>query len=96
MQGTRHALLAALLTFFFLQTIVFAAGGALVTGFWLWDYDLHLKLQLAFGICLGMFFLPVLLLAVIFSERLWYRVSGAEKMVNEILETSRTGTAHSD
>ena len=85
-QGTRRALLGMLLLYFFLQIIVLAGVGAVVTGLWLWDYDPHVKMQIAFGICLGFFFLPALLLMVVFSERLWYKHSGAKKMVDELIE----------
>ena len=93
LQGTRRMIIAALLLFFFLQVIVLAGAGAVVTGLWLWDYDPHLKMQIAFGICLGMFLLPVLLLMVGLSQRLWYKYSGAAKMVDELLENKNDSSA---
>jgi hypothetical protein len=93
LQGTRRALLGIFLLYFFLQIVTVAAVGAVVTGLWLWDYDVHSKLQIAFGVCLGVFVLPVLLLMVGFSERLWYKASGASKMVDEIIENKTENRA---
>jgi hypothetical protein len=85
-ESARKIFLACLLGFFLLQLVVVAGVGAVVTGLWLWDYDLHAKLQLVFGLCLACFVLPVLLLGIAFSERLWYRFSGSEKMVADLLD----------
>lgn len=83
-QGVRQALLGGLLAFLFLQTTILAGAGALATGLWLWDYDLHSKMQIAFILCLGFFVLSLLLLTALFSQRLWYRATGAEKLVDDL------------
>jgi len=77
-------IVAALLAFIFLQFMVLAGFGALVTGFMLWEADYTFKLQILFSIFLALAGLPALGLAVIFSERLWYKASGAEKLVEQI------------
>lgn len=82
-QGSRYALIAALSAFLILQCMVMAAFGALITGFMLWDEDPTFKLQILFGIFTAMFALPALALLYILSERKWYKLSGAEKLVEE-------------
>ncbi len=85
-QGVRQALLGGLLAYFFLQLTVLSGAGALATGLWLWDYDLHSKMQVAFGLCLGFFVLSLLLLAALFSQRLWYQATGAKKLVDGLIK----------
>jgi len=84
LQGSRRLAIAALGAFLVLQFMVLAAFGALVTGFMLWDQDYTFKLQVLFAIFAGMFALPASLLVILFSERLWYRASGAEKLVDDL------------
>lgn len=83
-QTVRRLLLAALIGLLVLQAMIMAAFGALVTGFMLWDADHALKLQILFGIFLGITLVPLGILVVLFSERLWYRLSGAERMVENL------------
>lgn len=88
-QGTRRAMAAALLAFFMLQFMVLAAFGALITGFMLWEADQYFKLQILFAIFLAVAGIPALVLAVLFSERLWYKFSGAKKMVDGLRKEDR-------
>lgn len=85
---TRLLLLAAMASFLFLQVMVMGFFGSLVTGFYLWDHDPRAKMEILFGIFLGMFVLPALLLIVGFSERFWYKASGAQKLVEEVAAQS--------
>ena len=82
--ATRLILIGALLSFIFLQMMVISLIGVIVTGFFLWEHEFQAKLEILFWIFLGMFTLPALLLIVGLSERLWYRVSGAKKMVDDL------------
>lgn len=82
-----------LAAFLMLQIMVLAGFGTLITGFMLWDTDQTFKLQLLFGIFLGLCGLPALALAVLFSERLWYKLSGAEKLVAQVLEQDQNSEA---
>lgn len=84
LQGTRHFLIAMLLGFFAFHFIVLAGVGALVTGLLLFDIELHTILVLLFCIFSAMFFIPVGFLCLAFSERAWYKFSGAEKMVEDL------------
>lgn len=86
--GSRRFLIGALAAFVLLQFMVLAGFGALVTGFMLWEADQTLKLQILFAIFLGMFGIPALLIVFLFSEKLWYKASGAEKLVNAIRKSA--------
>lgn len=86
--GSRRFLIGALAAFLLLQFMVLAGFGALVTGFMLWEADQTLKLQILFAIFVGLFGIPALLLAFLFSERLWYKASGAEKLVNALRKSA--------
>lgn len=82
LQASRRMLVLTLAGFIVLQTMILAGFGALVTGMLLWDHDLQGKLQILFGVFMGMTVLPFLALLILASERVWYKASGAEKMVN--------------
>lgn len=81
---TRLMLLAAMASFIFLQVMIIGLFGALVTGFYLWDHDFQAKMEILFGVFLGTFLLPALILIIGFSERFWYKASGAQKLVEEL------------
>lgn len=84
LQGTRRVLILALLAFLVLQLMLLSLVGAVVTGVLLWEADPTLKLQVLFGVSLAVFAIPALGLTIVFSERLWYRLSGAQKMVDDL------------
>jgi hypothetical protein len=93
LQGVRRVLLAALLGFFVLQTIVFAGIGALVTGVLLLNLDPRTTLIVLCSVFTAAFLIPVIALAILFSERFWYKMSGAEKMVEELYPQSDSNAA---
>jgi hypothetical protein len=82
--GSRRFLIGALVAFILLQFMVLAGFGALITGFMLWEADHALKLQILFGVFVGLFSVPALFLSFLFSERLWYKASGAEKIIDAV------------
>lgn len=84
LQGSRYVVIAFLLAFFILQFMLLSLVGAIVTGVMLWEQDLKLKLEVLFWFFTAMFSLPVLALSLGLSERVWYRVSGAKKMVDDL------------
>lgn len=87
LQGLRLSGLGFIALAIVLQLTAFGLAlmiGALV---FLSPLDLEMKLWLVFGFGSLLFLLPVLAILVLFSERLWYRASGAEKLVNSVLET---------
>lgn len=84
LQGTRHALLAIVIGFFVFHFIVLAGIGALVTGMFMMNLEIETILTILFCIFSLMFFVPVGFLCFALSERMWYRYSGAEKMVEKL------------
>lgn len=82
LQGSRRVLILLLGAFMFVQVMLMAGFGALITGFMLWDYEY--KLQVLFAIFLALFMVPFALLAFMFSEAVWYKYSGAKKLVEDI------------
>lgn len=89
LQATRRILAGSLAAFFVLQFMVLSFAGALVTGVWLLDLDTQLKLQILFGVFCAGFGLPFLALAIGLSERVWYKASGAQKIVEDLRSTDR-------
>lgn len=84
LQGSRRFVLVGLAGFVFLQIMILAGFGALVTGFLLWDYDFSAKIEILFGVFAGLFAFPFIALLIVFSERFWYKISGAESLVDNL------------
>lgn len=85
LQGSRRVLIVALAGIVLIQTVMLAGFGALVTAFMLWNHDFDGKIEILFYLFLGLFVVPLALVAWLLSERTWYRISGAKKMVDEVL-----------
>lgn len=84
LQVSRHVLIVMFLIFLFLQIMVMAFIGALVTGFLLWDQEFQFKMQVLFWLFTGAFIFPAIALVVLLSERLWFKLSGAERMMRDL------------
>ena len=84
LQGSRRVLILALLGFFILQTVMLAGIGVFVSGLFLLDLETHTKLEISFGVFLALFLLPLLVILFALNERVWYRLSGAKKMVDSL------------
>lgn len=89
LQTSRYFLIGALATFLLLQMMILAGFGAIVAGFLLLDYDFERKLQILLIVFSTLFALPFLGLLCLFNQRLWYRVSGAQKMMNDLNPENR-------
>jgi len=87
-QGTRRLMILVLVGALMLQLMMLSAVGALVTGFLLWDHDFQAKIEILFWIFSAMFAVPAGLLTAIFSERLWYKASGAKRMMDELKKSA--------
>lgn len=83
-QGTRRTLLTLVITFFAFNLTILSGVGALVTGMFLLNLETRTILTVLFGIFAFLFFVPIIFLCLAFSERAWYRYSGAEKMVENL------------
>ncbi len=83
LQLIRKSLLLMVFLFFFFQMMIFGMIGMIVFGVWLWPtQDLELKLWVLFGISSFLFLLPVAGLLFAFSDRVWFKLSGAQKLVS--------------
>jgi hypothetical protein len=84
LQSTRRVLIVGLAAFLVVQMMMLAFVGAVVCGVMLWDADMHLKLEVLCGVFVAMFALPFVALIILFSESVWFKASGAEKMVDDL------------
>jgi hypothetical protein len=84
LRGVRRSILSVLIAFLCLQLMMLSAVGALVTGFYLWDHDFQEKITILFWVFAGTFAVPAMLLAVVMSEALWLRISGARRMMEDL------------
>lgn len=86
LQGARYSVMGLVALLIVLQLVAF--GFALMLGavVFLVPLDFETKLWALFGLGALLFTLPTLAFLVIFRERLWYEVSGAQGMVEKALE----------
>jgi len=83
-QGLRRGLAGSLAVFLFFQIMILSFVGAVVTGVLLLPHDQNTKLLILFGVFAFSFGVPFVCLLVLFSEKIWFQVSGAEKMVKDL------------
>lgn len=83
-QVVRRSLLAAILIFVTLQLMVFGLVGSIIAGVFLLPHDFETRLWILFGVFGAFFLIPLIGLLIVFSEKTWYKLSGAEKMVSEL------------
>lgn len=86
LQVLRASLAGSIALFFFLQLMLVGFVGAIVVGVFLIPQDLEVRLWILLGIFGVLFLLPLCILLYAFSEKVWYRMSGAEKMVADLQE----------
>jgi hypothetical protein len=84
LEGSRKVLIVALIAFFALNTIMLAGAGALVSGVYLLNVEPQTKLTILFATCATLFFLPLIVIAIALSGRVWYKISGAKRMVEDL------------
>ena len=86
LQVVRKSLAGSLFLFLFLQLMLVGFIGSLVVGVFLLPQETETKLWILFGVFFAFFILPLVSLLILFSERVWFRLSGAEKMVSDLNE----------
>lgn len=84
LQAARMSLAAALAVFFIIQLMIFGLVGAAIAGLWLTSWELETKLWVLFGVSITLFAVPLIGFFVFFSERVWYRLSGAQSLVDSL------------
>lgn len=88
LQGSRRLIISLAFIFCVLQLMMLSLIGAVVTGFLLWDYDFAAKIEILFWTFTALFSIPALILCVALSEYVWYRLSGARKIVSDFKRAS--------
>lgn len=84
LDGTRRAMILAIVVFCLLQLMILALAGAVVSGVLLLDVDFDTKMRVLFYACLALFGLPACALGYLLSARVWFRHSGAERMIEDL------------
>jgi hypothetical protein len=84
LQTFRKTLAGSLFLFVFLQLMLVGLVGALVVGVFLLPQELETKLWILLSVFLLFFILPFFTLLILFSEKIWFQASGAEKMVSDL------------
>lgn len=84
LQALRKGLAGSIFLFLFLQLMLFGFIGTIVIGVFLLPQETETKLWILFGVFGAFFALPFISLLVLFSERVWYKLSGAEQMVADL------------
>ncbi|AZZ38137.1 hypothetical protein CIK05_15450 [Bdellovibrio sp. qaytius] len=84
LQAMRRSMLIAVMVFCFLQLMIFGFLGTVATAIWLMPQDTNTKLYYLLGFFAFIFTVPFVALCFIFSEKLWFRISGAEKLLKEV------------
>lgn len=87
LQGVRVSAIGLITALIILQFIGIGLAMMVGAGIFLSPLEMETKLWIAFGVGCGLFLIPVIGLCVLLSQRLWYKVSGAQSMVNELLKT---------
>ncbi len=79
LQVVRRSVVATIALICVLQLMVIGAVGVFVTGVMLTNQDPVAKLWILLSGFLFILALPLVALAIVFSERFWFKMSGADK-----------------
>ncbi|MCM0605986.1 MAG: hypothetical protein KA715_07835 [Xanthomonadaceae bacterium] len=90
LRALRGGVQGSLIVFHFLQTIMLSFLCAVTAEVFLAVEDQHTRLLMLLGFFSFLFVIPFIGVAALFSEKLWYRASGAEKMVEEFTLSKST------
>ncbi len=89
LQGTRWTLMGLISLLVFLQFLSFGLAMMVGAGIFLFPLEIETKLWIVFSAGAVLFFLPLFVLLIAFSEKLWYRLSGAQKLVENSVDFSK-------
>ena len=84
----RKSLLAALVIVFGFQLVVFSFFSMITIGLWLLPWEIETKLWIGFGLASFTFVIPCAICIYLFQEKLWFKVSQAEQMIDKIDEAA--------
>lgn len=84
LQAARRSLILTISVFFILQMMVLSFLGLVITGVWLMPLDdTQTKLYILFSFFGFAFFVPLIGLCFLLSDRVWFRLSGAEQLLKK-------------
>lgn len=86
LQGARFSAIGVVSLLVALQLMCFGLVVMAGVGIYLAPLETETKLWMGFGMGAALFALPLIVLCIFLSERLWYKISGAERMVEQILK----------
>ena len=86
LQGVRLSLVGILSLLVLVQIVVFGLVITVAAALWLSPLESQLKAWVALGVGAGLCLIPLILVGWILSEGLWYKFSGAEKMVEDLID----------
>lgn len=89
LQVARRSLIGILSFICVLQLMLFGLIGTIATGVLLLPETSETKLWILFGISVGLFVLPFAALFVLFSEKIWFHISGAKQMIETFEEAAQ-------
>lgn len=85
LQAVRRSAMVAIAALIILQLIGVGFAIMVAAGMFLLPLEFVQKMWILFGIGSVMFFVPVIALCYLLSQKLWYKASGAEQMVNDLI-----------
>jgi hypothetical protein len=86
LQGVRLSAIGIVALLVTMQMLCFGLALMIGAGVFLAPLELEVKLWAVFIFGAGLFFVPFVALMFLLSERIWYKASGADTMVKQILE----------
>ena len=86
LQALRHGVIGGLLLLLFLQTLVIGLIGTTVVTVFLIIDDNQTRLWALFGIFALLSIIPLLVIVNLVSDRVWFRASGAAKLLGKMEE----------
>lgn len=84
----RKSLLALMVMVFGFQIVAFSFLAMITIGLWLLPWELETKLWIGFGLASTTFVVPFAVCLYLFQEKVWYKVSQAEQMIDKVDEAA--------
>lgn len=86
LQGARFSAMGIVAFVMVMQLMGFGLALMLGAAIFLSPLEMEIKLWSLVGIGAFLFFLPLFAMLIVFSEKVWYRASGADRMVKKVLD----------
>ncbi|MBL7544649.1 MAG: hypothetical protein JNL11_12605 [Bdellovibrionaceae bacterium] len=83
LQATRKSLVGILFLFFAFQIFILASVGLVIAGLYLAPIEYETKMWILFYACLAIVFVFSFVLIYAFSEKTWFKYSGAKELLSK-------------